>query len=187
VRPSVLLPAPLICSREAPHSNGQSFSIIAARANLLEPMAASIPARGVLFLASACVLLWFQGADAAHAHTLSAPRCRPPPAFPHTAAALGTYTPRACGLMFFRRRCSSSGGYSQTRNIALPLALGRGVAERAALSRACRYTLTPSVAALTSAVTSVTVTVTGACNDTDLLALFCFDGAPSPPPCLRAL
>ncbi len=43
-----------------------------------------------------------------------------------------------------------------------------------------RYTLTPSVAALTAAVTSVTVTVTGACDDTDYLALFCFDGALTP-------
>ncbi len=40
------------------------------------------------------------------------------------------------------------------------------------------------MAALTSASTSVTVTITGACNGTDILALFCFEGAPSLPAAL---
>lgn len=42
------------------------------------------------------------------------------------------------------------------------------------------YTLIPSVATLSSAVTSVTVTITGECLDIDLLALFCFDAAAPP-------
>ena len=43
-------------------------------------MAASIFAREILFLASACVLLLLQGADAAHAHTYAT--LSPTPRFP---------------------------------------------------------------------------------------------------------